>query len=53
MLYEVITSSILINKKTIKAIAIGGFDGMHIAHQKLFEHLGKNGGIVSIRNNFV
>jgi len=46
------SSSILINKKTIKAIAIGGFDGMHIAHQQLFEHLGKDGGIVSIEAGF-
>ncbi len=46
------SSSILINKKTIKAIAIGGFDGMHIAHQKLFEQLGDNGAIVSIEAGF-
>lgn len=46
------SSSILINKKTIKAIAIGGFDGMHMAHQKLFEHLGEDGGIVSIEAGF-
>jgi riboflavin kinase/FMN adenylyltransferase len=46
------SSSILINKNTIKAIAIGGFDGMHMAHQKLFEHLGENGAIVSIEAGF-
>ncbi len=46
------SSSILINKKEISAIAIGGFDGMHYAHQKLFENLGTNGGIVSIESGF-
>jgi len=45
-------SSILINKNTITSIALGGFDGMHIAHQKLFENLGKNGGIVSIESGY-
>lgn len=46
------SSSILINKKNITAIAMGGFDGMHLAHQKLFEQLGDNGGIVSIESEF-
>ena len=46
------SSSILVNKKDITAIAIGGFDGMHYAHQKLFENLGNNGGIVSIESGF-
>ncbi len=45
-------SSILINKSSITAIAIGGFDGMHLAHQELFKHLGKNGGIVSIESDY-
>ncbi len=45
-------SSILVNKKDIDSIAIGGFDGMHYAHQKLFEKLGENGGIVSIESGF-
>jgi len=35
-----------VNKTT--AIAIGGFDGMHIAHQALFQELGENGTIVVI-----
>ncbi|RXJ90907.1 bifunctional riboflavin kinase/FMN adenylyltransferase [Arcobacter sp. CECT 8983] len=46
------SSSILTNKKSITAIALGGFDGMHYAHQKLFNKLGKNGGIVSIESGF-
>ena len=31
-------SSILVNKNSITSIAIGGFDGMHIAHQELFKN---------------
>jgi riboflavin kinase/FMN adenylyltransferase len=46
------SSSILINKSSITAIAIGGFDGMHLAHQELFKHLGDNGGIVSIESDY-
>lgn len=34
----------------IEAIAIGGFDGMHIAHQELFKNLGKKGAILVIDN---
>lgn len=46
------SSSILVNKNTITAIAIGGFDGMHIAHQELFKNLGEKGAIVSIESGF-
>ncbi len=46
------SSSILINKKRIKAIAIGGFDGMHLAHQELFKNLGDDGGIVVIETGY-
>ncbi|MCT7912222.1 bifunctional riboflavin kinase/FAD synthetase [Arcobacter lacus] len=46
------SSSILVNKNTVTAIAIGGFDGMHIAHQELFKNLGENGAIVSIESGF-
>jgi len=46
------SSSILINKNTIDAIAIGGFDGMHLAHQELFKELGQNGGIVTVESGY-
>lgn len=38
--------------KNIKAIAIGGFDGMHIAHQALFNELGNSGAIVVIETGY-
>ncbi len=38
---------------TIDSIAIGGFDGMHTAHQYLFEHLNeKSGGVISIETGY-
>ena len=46
------SSSILVNKNSITAIAIGGFDGMHLAHQELFKNLGENGGIVVIESAY-
>lgn len=45
-------SSTLVNKNTITSIAIGGFDGMHAAHQKLFEKLDENGAILSIESGY-
>ena len=36
----------------IKAIAIGGFDGMHTAHQYLFEELGENGAVLAIETGY-
>lgn len=45
-------SSILVNKNTITSIAIGGFDGMHKAHQELFKRLDKNGAIVVIQTGY-
>lgn len=38
----------MINKNKITTIAIGGFDGMHLAHQELFKKLGLDGGIIVI-----
>jgi riboflavin kinase/FMN adenylyltransferase len=35
-------------KNSITSIAIGGFDGMHLAHQQLFSKLDKNGAIIVI-----
>ncbi len=42
--------SYLKNEST--AIAIGGFDGMHIGHQHLFNALGENGTIVVIETGY-
>ncbi len=38
--------------RNIKAIAIGGFDGMHIAHQALFRELHDSGTIVVIETGY-
>ncbi|MGM0519640.1 MAG: bifunctional riboflavin kinase/FAD synthetase [Campylobacterota bacterium] len=46
------SSSILVNKDTITSIAVGGFDGMHYAHQELFKNLDKNGAILSIESGY-
>lgn len=35
-----------------KAIAIGGFDGMHLGHQALFKELGESGCIVVIETGY-
>ncbi len=39
-------------KSSITSITIGGFDGMHIAHQELFKRLDDNGGIVVIETGY-
>ncbi|HEX5709886.1 MAG TPA: bifunctional riboflavin kinase/FAD synthetase [Sulfuricurvum sp.] len=36
----------------VEAIAIGGFDGMHIGHQHLFDELGEHGAIVVIETGY-
>jgi riboflavin kinase / FMN adenylyltransferase len=36
----------------VDSIAIGGFDGMHVGHQKLFDQLGENGAIVVIETGY-
>jgi len=36
----------------IEAIAVGGFDGMHIGHQHLFAELGERGAIVVIETGY-
>jgi len=38
--------------KNVKAVAIGGFDGMHEGHQHLFEVLGEHGAIVVIETGY-
>ncbi len=35
-----------------EAIALGGFDGMHLGHQELFKRLGEKGAIVVIENGY-
>ena len=39
-------------KNKITSIAIGGFDGMHLAHQELFKYLCKNGAVVAIETSY-
>ena len=41
-----------VDYKSIKSIAIGGFDGMHIGHQALFHELCHNGAVVVINTGF-
>lgn len=38
--------------KKIDSIAIGGFDGMHAAHQYLFEELGENRAVIAIETGY-
>jgi riboflavin kinase/FMN adenylyltransferase len=40
------------DKNSITSIAIGGFDGMHIAHQTLFSNLSTNGAILVIESGY-
>lgn len=44
--------SIATTMKNSTAIAIGGFDGMHIGHQHLFAELGESGTIVVIETGY-
>ncbi len=41
-------SSTTLENDKIDSLAIGGFDGVHIAHQKLLSYLSKNGAMLSI-----
>ena len=42
----------MIDLKSTTAIAIGGFDGMHVGHQQLFSELGEKGCIVVIETGY-
>ncbi len=44
--------STLKNKSTITSISIGGFDGMHKAHQELFKNLDTTGAILVIDGGY-
>jgi len=52
ILYQISLKGIVIEKDTITSVAIGGFDGMHVAHQELFKRLDSNGGILIIQNSY-
>ncbi len=43
--------STTLKNEEIDSIAIGGFDGLHIAHQRLISHLGSTGAVVIIDKN--
>ncbi len=43
--------STTLKNEEVDSIAIGGFDGIHIAHQKLISHLSPTGGVVVIDKN--
>jgi len=49
ILYLISLKGIVIEKSKITSIAIGGFDGMHLAHQELFKKLDDTGGIIIIQ----
>ena len=42
----------MLSLESVDAIAIGGFDGMHVGHQRLFSELGQNGCIVVIETGY-
>ncbi len=44
--------SILTNSQDITSLAIGGFDGVHIAHQELFKQLDENGAILVVSSGY-
>jgi len=44
--------STLKNRSNITSLTIGGFDGMHKAHQELFKNLDKNGAILVIETGY-
>lgn len=45
-------SSSISKKDSISSIAIGGFDGLHLAHQALLERLDENGALLIVEKGF-
>lgn len=45
-------SFIILRNDEITSVAIGGFDGMHIAHQKLFENLDEKKALIVIETPY-
>ena len=45
-------SFIILKNNKIRNIAVGGFDGMHIAHQKLFDKLGNDSALIVIETGY-
>jgi riboflavin kinase/FMN adenylyltransferase len=46
------SSTTSVKKDSIESIAIGSFDGLHIAHMKLFEQLDEHGAVLIIDKGF-
>lgn len=40
----------VIEKSSVKSLALGGFDGLHLGHRALLERLGENGAVLVIEN---
>jgi riboflavin kinase/FMN adenylyltransferase len=43
----------IIEKSSVKAFALGGFDGLHIAHRAIINRLGEGGAMLAIEHNRV
>lgn len=43
----------LMEKSNIEALALGGFDGLHLGHRALMDRLGKKGALLVIEHNRV
>ncbi|MDR0663929.1 MAG: bifunctional riboflavin kinase/FAD synthetase [Helicobacteraceae bacterium] len=43
----------VIDKSSINALALGGFDGLHLGHRELIKRLGENGALLAIEHDRV
>ncbi|MDR2152384.1 MAG: bifunctional riboflavin kinase/FAD synthetase [Helicobacteraceae bacterium] len=43
----------IIDKSSIEALALGGFDGLHLGHRELIARLGANGALLAIEHDRV